>query len=552
MSFSVLDQALYRLEMAGKISAADRLLAQRLASVSSESPILIATAVVKLAQVRADGHSAVPLNELDNSWASLISAPADEWLSTDQLRHHPLISSPPDPSTPLVIDGDLLYFERFWRYEMRVAKRLSQLSVTPCEVPIVSQYPLDESQEHAVRQALQQSFSLISGGPGTGKTTVAAAIIASVLGSEVVAAHRIALAAPTGKAAARLEASLSGALRGLTSEAPHASTLHRLLGWRRAGPPRHNRHYPLPFDVLLVDEASMVDLELMALLLDALPARCRLILLGDVHQLSAVGVGNVLPAIGASVFREKLCSLRVNHRFGHAEVLPRLADAVVNGDADTAEQLVVNGGPRVEFVTKSDSPEPLLDWVSAQVEPPAGLVDPAQALAEANRIRILTAHRYGVLGAKRINQRLRERFGAPSNGRFAGELLQVTGNDYQLGLFNGDQGVAGYDSEQRLRVLFDGADGPRWFDSNRLSQVETAWALTVHKSQGSEFDHVVLLLADEDSPLANRQTLYTGITRARERLTIVGTRQALRSAVDRQMQRFSGLAEKLDALAASG
>jgi len=451
----------------------------------------------------------------------------------------------PDDWTPLVWDGRRLYLRRYYEYERRVAADLPARIATPKQLDAHDEKKLaecfaDPGQRAAARIALTQRLALISGGPGTGKTHTLAHIIGLL--QETNPRLRIALAAPTGKAAARMGEALAAA--GVTVDGG-ARTLHRLLGVRADGHGfHHDRDRPLAADVLVVDEASMIDLSLMAHLLDALPETARLILLGDRDQLAAVEAGAVFadlcdsPRLAACV-----ALLSTSFRFGAESGIGQLAERLRAGDAAGAfDQLNADHGD--------------LDWQSHGTA--SGLIDaaregyrdyrdgvaaglsPDELFARFNRFRVLCAHRQD---AAAVNRALTGESPRPA----AGTPLMILRNDPLLRVFNGDIGIALVDSaDGQLKCCFPGEPNEwRWLSLTRLPAWEPAWAMTVHKSQGSEFERVMLVLPNTVSPVATRELVYTGVTRAKRTITLRADEAVLRAAIDCRAERMSGLRDRL-------
>jgi exodeoxyribonuclease V alpha subunit len=433
-----------------------------------------------------------------------------------QLPHLAIVGGA-DDWTPLIWDGRRLYLRRYWDYERRVA------------------------EDVLTRSARGDSLDLITGGPGTGKTTSLARIIGALQAGNP--SLRIALAAPTGKAAARMTEALQAA--GVATEGG-AQTLHRLLGMRADSSGfRHRREHPLACDVLVVDEASMIDLSLMAHLLDALPSSARLILLGDRDQLAAVEAGAVFADLCESPrLAESVTLLTTSYRFGNDSGIGRLADSLRCGDAEAAcVQLHVGGEdldwqPHGEFralvATVRDRYQPYLDGVAAGL-PPTDLFE------QFGRFRVLCAHRQDV---RALNRALNGENLYPAPGT----PLMVLRNDALLRVFNGDIGLVLPDpADGQLKCCFFGDAGSeaRWIPLTRLPEWEPAWAMTVHKSQGSEFAEVLLVLPSAVSPVATRELVYTGVTRAKRRVMLWTDEAVLRAAIERRAERMSGLRERL-------
>ena len=570
---------------AGVLAAADVHVALRLARLGGEDrpAVLLAAALavrgvragsvcVELAGVAAgvlpveEDAPAVPLAELP--WP-------DDW---DALADSPLVACGVDaPWRPLRLVDGLLYLDRYWQQEQAVRRELEDRSARGAPAVDLSglarrfDAPGPDRQRLAVAVAASRRVSVLTGGPGTGKTHTVARLLALLL-EQPGPAPRIALAAPTGKAAARLQESVrqQAAAVGLPPDLP-ASTLHRLLGWRPDSRSRfrHGAGNHLPYDVVVVDESSMVSLTLMARLLEALRPDARLVLVGDPDQLTPVEAGAVLsdlvhrPApvvpdlpLPASVqgdlddlddeerrqLRNGVVRLRGSRRFG-AEIA-ELAEAVRRGDADRTVALLEVGGA----LSLSADEEPLLEELRAEAVLLAGAAeggDAGEALRLLERHRLLCAHRHGPYGVAHWNAQVTRWTGGRSGEWRAGDPLLVTANDYEVGLYNGDAGVV-VRTADGLRAAFGrpGAE-PQLLAPSRLSSVQAVHALTVHRSQGSQYAAVSVLLPPQDSPLLTRELLYTAVTRAAVRVRVVGTADAVRAAVGRQVVRASGLRRAL-------
>lgn len=547
-------------------------------------PLVLAAAALTCSALAA-GDVCLPLARWagKRAWAEADGGLALPALAAWQaaLRASPLVGAP-GAFTPLILEGERLYLARYQAYEARLA---AQLLARADATPVVDEACLDDSltrlfarnagqagpdwQRLAAAQAVRRSLAVISGGPGTGKTSTVVRLLAALLeqpGGERLA---IGLAAPTGKAAARMAEAIRNAKAELpVSEAikaalpEQARTLHRLLGSRGDSPlVRHHAGNPLALDVLVVDEASMVDLALMAKLLDALAPQARLILLGDKDQLCAVEAGAVFAELcegrgaGGSRLGDGVVLLTYSHRFAGDSGIGELARRINTGDA--AGTLRLLGESRADLAWQPEpSPQALLERLDQGYGPYLAVAqrgDPATAFAAFNAFRALTAQREGSWGVSGLNEALEARFKRqlrlPARERwYPGRAVMVRQNDYALGLFNGDIGIC-LASDQGLRVYFESGDdadqGYRPFAPARLPSHDSAFAMTVHKSQGSEFAEVLLVLPDQPSPLLTRALFYTGITRAKHKVEIWGQAARLGEAVNTRAERAAGLAERL-------
>ena len=519
----------------------------------------------------------------------------------------------PERDRPLVLVGDRLYLDRYWRYERRVAEvllRRAQRVVDGVDTAQVREVldrlmpPSDERpdrQRLAVATALLRHLTVIAGGPGTGKTHTIARLLAVMHELADGDWPRVAVAAPTGKAADRLTAALRDAAGdrelAVTPEVRarlrtiEGTTVHRLLGWRPGSATRfhHDRTHRLPHEVVIVDETSMVDLPLMSKLVEALRPGARLVLVGDPDQLASVeagavladivgpagdalrmteehrgaleaatreplGDGPVLPAQPGGI-DDAIVVLGTVRRFAAGSGIARMAAAIHAGDSDGVLDVLRSD---LADVTWIEAPGEAADRrelagvrdrvvdVGGDVVAAAHAGDARGALDALDRVRVLTAHRHGPVGLDRwvplIDRWLtRQVDGYDPAGRFpVGRPVMVTRNDPRLRLFNGDVGVV-VRSGDTVAVAFRGGDGVRRFAPSRLPDVETVHALTIHKSQGSQFGHVVIVLPEATSQILTRELLYTAVTRAQRGVTLVGTEDAVRAAVDRRVARASGL-----------
>jgi exodeoxyribonuclease V alpha subunit len=538
---------------AGVIESADVLVAQRLTTLAEDTDERVALAVALVVRALRGGSVCVDLRAAQEQVgiADLVAA----------VQASPLLGKPPI----LRLNGDLLYLDRYWLEEQQVCDDvLAMMAVKPQGLVLDTArlFPAGyEEQRAAAEVALSQGLTVLTGGPGTGKTTTVARLLALLVEQARLAGNarlRIALAAPTGKAAARLQEAVQlevarldpadqQALIGL-----HATTLHRLLGSRpdTAARFRHHRGNRLPHDVIVVDETSMVSLTMMARLLEAVRPQTRLVLVGDPDQLASVEAGAVLADLVDGLGEAKIAALKTPHRFG--ESIGELATAIRVGDPDRVVEVLRAGGEHLEWIEAADPRDPLHDVLVPQalaLRTAAILGDKGAALATLDAHRLLCAHRRGQFGVQHWNRQV-ERWLTEATGEpiwsswYAGRPILVTANDYGLGLYNGDTGVTVAD-DGALRAVIGGAGETLTFATSRLADVETMHAMTIHKSQGSQADEVTVLMPPADSRLLTRELFYTAVTRAKKRVRVVGSEAAVRAAIDRRPVRASGLAQRL-------
>ena len=619
---------LQALAKTGALRTLDHALAQSLRRLDPDTPdaVLAAAALASLAV--SAGHAGFDPTAPQRLVEDPIDWPTPEaWrqaLESSRWVACPESGDAESPSdAPLVFEHGLVYLRRYREYERRLAEGLRRIGgIAPDSTDAVedtegqgAQVPAhltdlfarlfpeaatgEDLQAQAAAAALHHNLRLVTGGPGTGKTTAITRMLVLLVAQALqagAAPPRIALAAPTGRAAERMAESVRNAVSALTeagidpalcAHLPTAGTpLPRLLGTLPDSPSfRHHADNPLPFDVVVVDEASMIDLPLMAKLVEAVPDGARLVLLGDPDQLPSVEAGDVLtgilaaanasfegarharetsdPSAAAAVFPARHIHLTRGWRQSAELDLAPLAAAVREGDSDTALALLRSGElSGVHFHEGNVDPlqthrEHLLaHWTSL-----AEATNPAEALANANRLRILTAVREGPHGARSLNARIESllsesglagtrRGAGPASaaGRyFHGRLLLITENSYRHGLFNGDIGICLRDDSGTVMVWFPGDDpqSPRPFHPAALPAHDSAFAMTVHKAQGSEFDEVWLVLPARPNRVLSRELLYTGLTRARDVLHLDASTAILKDALARHVVRWSGLGQRL-------
>jgi exodeoxyribonuclease V alpha subunit len=541
---------------AGVLDISDVRVADRICVLGKESDERVALVVALLVRGLRGGSVCIELETI----ASDIAADDVPWPLPDAslaaVRKSPLLGQ-----VLHLFDERLLYLDRYWREEQQVCDDLLalQLSKPAGEVPALERlFPADYAeQREAAEIALSQAVTVLTGGPGTGKTTTVARLLALLAEQAGSSRLRIALAAPTGKAAARLaeavqlevgrlDAADQARLSGL-----QAMTLHRLLGSRSdtSSRFRYNRGNRLPHDVIVVDETSMVSLTMMARLMEAVRPDSRLILVGDADQLASVEAGAVLADLvdGISARSDmRVATLKTSHRYG--ETIGLLAEAIRVGDADKALELLHAGGEHIEFLetdNASDALRAVLLPHALRLREAAQFGADDVALATLDEHRLLCAHREGPYGVRhwnrKVEQWLSEATGQPPWSEwYPGRPLLVTANDHGLHIYNGDTGVVVARADG-LRAVIAGAGGPLDFATSRLSDVETMHAMTIHKSQGSQADEVTVLMPGEDSRLLTRELFYTAVTRAKRKVRMVGSEASVRTALGRRAVRATGL-----------
>jgi len=605
------DGMLAEFNRTGVLGGADVHVASTLGRLGAERDERVLLAVALAVRAVRLGSVCIDLREARRTSAADTEEPVDvdslPWPPTDEwyaaCRASPLVAVgfDGDADRPVRLVDDLLYLDRYWRQEHLVRAELDARSARtpPPADPDRLRAALDEvfpdaapsHQRLAAAACATGCVTVVAGGPGTGKTTTVARLLA-VLHAALDQPPRVALAAPTGKAAARLQEAVteeSAQLARLgvrTAGTLSASTLHRLLGSRPGSHSRfkHDRFNRLPFDVVVVDETSMVSLTLMSRLLEALRPDIRLVLVGDPDQLASVEAGAVLgdlvqrpPRSGhdarvtllttllpddlepaADVDRElrnDVVRLRTTYRFGGA--IDRLAAAIRSGEPDSVVAVLRSGAADVEFVETVDMEAQTsagLDRLRVDVER-AGVAltaaaragDVATALGALEQHRLLCAHRVGPYGVERWTAEIEQWLATAIDGYAAegewyrGRPLLVTANDYDLKLYNGDAGVVVDGGPQGPLAVFGRGATPLVVAPSRLSAVQTVHALTVHRGQGSQFQRVSVLLPPAESPLLTRELFYTAVTRAQELVRVIGSEEAVRLAVTRPVVRASGL-----------
>lgn len=492
------------------------------------------------------------------------------------------ISDEEIPFVPLIWNSPRLYLQRFWSYEKELADMLVERSqetdnevVSESEIRGLCTYfekTSDDGQWKAVQLALRKKLSVMTGGPGTGKTTIVSVILARILKENPLA--RIALCAPTGKAQARMLESIRNEVQktllcdaGIKSgiaELP-ASTIHRLLKYNHHnGKFRVDAESPLETDVLIVDEASMVSLPMMVRLMRAVPKDAKIILLGDADQLASVETGAVLADIcelarqPGSTWNDNVAMLTASHRFKEGGDVDRLKAAINRGAVeDVITQLSTAKGESLAWGLGGDKRLPSdQNELTESIKIPLKLwedsylkeKDVGTALKKFNEFQILCSHRGGLFGINSLNKLIRKSL-RKTKSYAKGVPVMITRNNYEHRLFNGDVGLCWPDDNGNMKVHFPDPEQPgklRKFSPSILPEHEDSFAMTVHKAQGSGFGEVLLILPDnKESPILTRELLYTGVTRAIKKITIWGTERALRTSISKKTVRASGLKERL-------
>ncbi|MEA9392507.1 exodeoxyribonuclease V subunit alpha [Acerihabitans sp. TG2] len=591
----------------------------RMLALPNEPALMLACAC--LSADAGAGHVCLPVEMLtrdglfngrhpqlaETAWSLAGKLSTDQWLSS--LLSSAAVSDGSRP-TPLVLDKQRLYLQRMWQNESRVAGFFNAIHPEPVadesaiEAVLNRFFPPSGNevdwQKVAAAVAITHPVAVVSGGPGTGKTTTVAKMLAAMLVLAAGQRLRVQLAAPTGKAAARLSESLGTALQSLALNDDQrrlfpreAVTLHRLLGAQpNSQRMRYHQGNPLHVDILIVDEASMVDLPMMANLIAALPPQAKVVFLGDRCQLASVEAGAVLgdicccaeqgysPARNRQLRRltgcdlpaggttpgptagDSLCLLRKSYRFDDRSGIGRLANTVNTGDSRGALAMLNAGqDPDVVYAPMRDAADypRLLEGCLAGYRDYLSQVRAGESasviLSAFNHYRLLCALREGPFGVAGLNLRIEQTLShaglitrsTDSAARgYAGRPVMITRNAPSLGLYNGDIGIMLNTPSGELRVHFPLPDGTiKAVPLSRLPEHETAFAMTVHKAQGSEFTHTSLVLPNQHLPVLTRELLYTAITRARERLSVYANDDVVHRAIATPTQRRSGLIDRL-------
>lgn len=624
------DGLLAAFDAAGVLAPADVHVARRLGVLAGSDDERALLAVAFAVRAPRLGHVFVDLRTIATTATSEHEEPVDvaalpwpepgAWAAAVAASPVAAVGEPAaagEEPRPLRLVDDRLYLDRYWREEVRIAADLTAFAETPAAGVHVTtlQEGLERlfagdarggRQELAAATAVLRRLTVLGGGPGTGKTTTVARIAALLLEQAAARGEEpplVALAAPTGKAAARLEEAVheQAATMPVTEEvragllALEASTLHRLLGWRPDSSSRfrHHRENHLPHDVVIVDETSMVSLSLMGRLVEAVRPAARLVLVGDPGQLTSIEAGAVLgdvvgpaadgprmraaarTALAGAVGRELPevtpageavavgdGTIVLDRVYRHGGTIADLAAAIRTGDEDRVVDVLRAGGEDVTWLAADVADAEAGDALrlvreaavaaGGEVLTAARAGDPGAAIRALAGFRLLCAHRRGPYGAahwmgvvERWLAGALEGFDPSGGDWYVGRPLLVTENDASLGLFNGDTGVVVASGPDRIAAAFERRGDVLELSPTRLHAVDTVYAMTVHKSQGSQFGTACVLLPADDSPILTRELLYTAVTRAVERVVVVGPEATVRAAVARPAARASALRARL-------
>jgi exodeoxyribonuclease V alpha subunit len=561
-----------------RICALDHALGASLKRLRPDTSEIACALVAITSYAHSLGHSVLPLSNIALLWSDkpefdlpsnqdLHSALADSAWLTDQ------------HSGVIIVTENGLALRRYWNYEHAIAERIKHyLQQTPLHMHAdVEAYwqtlfsdQTETAQAIAVKRSYENRFFVLTGGPGTGKTTVVGKLLALLCFSAAhtqQAAPRIALAAPTGKAAMRMTEALRTSILQLVQQqllsqeqhdalSLHATTLHRLLGYQ----PNsihflHNEQLPLPIDVLVIDEASMIDIALLSKTLDALPENARIIIIGDSAQLPPIEIGHPLHAMHSAFTGTE--SLVQKNMHVHLDYAHRQRDAM---EIFQAAAMIKDGNAQGFMAYCLQQAQARIEWSSDQLQLDTVLLDQAVALFRAmaasqtleiafslgKQFRVLCASRDDAFGIQHINHYIKEQLRAGNQSLFfKGQCLMITANHPREQLYNGDLGICWPDDKGHLKAWFETADGMKAWHLSALPAHEDAFAITIHKAQGSEFDHILLLLPNAEHRVLSRELLYTGITRARHRVQLWASAASIEVAIATPTNRWTQLASMI-------
>ena len=556
----------------------------------NNSDALIVLTAALLSEAVSKGHvclNLVRVGELGMGLDEILPDSVALWVT--KLRESHLVGKAGD-LTPLVLtDSGLLYLYRYWQAEHQVAVLIRERlkSVALQDETLLKQYianwtssqPELDWQKVAVLMALTRQFCVISGGPGTGKTTIVIRLLEAFSNQDKTL--RVALAAPTGKAAARMQQAIAMVRQDSSKEDVLAKTVHRLLGITPNNEQgKYNAENPLAVDVLIVDEASMIDILLMSKILKALPKTARLILLGDSKQLASVDSGAVLadlcrayagfsecfaegvlrltgqalPSVKAtSLMADTVVILKHSYRFDKQSEIGQLAQSIQAGDSDKFINVLMRAGDTIWWQKKMDKAtivKRVMKLYFTFFEAIKTQQDPLTCMQLFEKTQVLCALNNGAESVDSVNSLIERALAKQSwrthQGFYHGRPIMVMKNDYSQGLFNGDTGLVMNNGQGVLAACFLDNRLLRWVPLNRLPAHETAYAMTVHKSQGSEFEEVCIILPEQATALLTRELLYTAMTRAKVKISLIATESILIQALTSQQDREMGLMMEID------
>ncbi|ABK90231.1 exodeoxyribonuclease V, alpha subunit [Francisella tularensis subsp. novicida U112] len=517
--------------------------------------------LMKLMHVYSHGHSCLKIADISNKtiFASEQSNQSDAKVgfkmpSSDKIAN--ILDSLNYDNLPIYFakQYDSLYIKRLWNYENEIANFIKLKTIQNTQKDNRIEEVVDKLfepageinwQKQAVIKSLNYNFSIISGGPGTGKTTTVAKLLLAIqmLNQNQ---QRIALLAPTGKAAQRMTESLNSVLSKRVDNDSYlglsnleAQTIHRFLGLRpNSTHVKYSKQSKAPYDVIIVDEASMLDMNIFIKLIRAVADNTKLILIGDTNQLPSVEAGSLL----ANFTHDKYGSITpyttlLIKNYRSQQYINNLAASVLKGDVNIDSHQNEN----INFHSLRNLDTYLREYAKrySQLEKCRNY---KEALTELNKFRILVANKNLEIGTDKLNQKIEKFMSKPIDSNYKGKPIMITQNSYSLGLFNGDVGIIWPDDTGKLRAYFDGKDA-KAFSLNMLPKYESVYAMTIHKTQGSEFDEIVIILPAEDNEALSKQLLYTAITRAKYKLTIISEQSSLRDIAQKDIKRNSNISE---------
>ncbi len=493
--------------------------------------------LAKLSAAQNNGHSCIKINKLE---IQLVIQSQLATITNKESNLHSIIQ-------PLVLELNYLYTHKYWFYETRLALQLKKLLAQP----VTNTINTDDATANCV---LKHKFSIITGGPGTGKTTSVVKILAKLQEATQQQPQEflsIALAAPTGKAAMRLQESIGNNLQELNCTPiikaqiqTNVSTIHRLLGAKyHSAFFKHHANKPLPYDLVVIDEASMVDLALMSKLVDALKPAARLILLGDKDQLSSVESGSVLADL---TYNSPTYTIELKKSYRFQGLIKELATAINTQQGQQAWQLLNQNDADIGLLTTD-----LISYIANKQQSYLNLVRQRDTckniFAAFNEFQVLCATRHGENSVNAINSQVEQQLNL-TNTWYVGRPIMIQENNPNLELYNGDIGICMHcKHSNELMVYFLQADGNsiKTFLPSRLPPCSTVFAMTIHKSQGSEFNEVLILLPTKNMPILTKELIYTAITRAKTKLNLVAEKSVFISAIAQKVQRQSNLHLKM-------